>query len=49
MRTPYLSTADVAANAASVVFCALSDWSKIDVVDRASIRTLGQLGELGAC
>jgi len=40
MRRPHLSTADVAANAASVVFCALSDWSKIDVVDRASIRTL---------
>jgi len=40
MRRPNLSTADVAANPASVVFFSLSDRSKIDVVDRASIRTL---------
>jgi len=42
MRGPYMSTADVAANVASVVL-ASRVWSKIDVVDRASIRTLGEL------
>jgi len=41
MRRPNLSTADdVAASPAFVVFSALNDRSKIDVVDRASIRTL---------
>jgi hypothetical protein len=40
MRRPYLSTADVAASLASIVSVSSSDRSKIDVVDRASIRTL---------
>jgi hypothetical protein len=49
MRKPYLSTADVAASPASVVTSSWSSRNKANVVDRTSIRTLGELIERARC